>query len=196
MAAYGMTIPIAEDDSVRADIVEQMRKEEADLMRKLRAVRDFLSAYGETPANEIKVVPASFTASVNREKVTIEGYTPYGQKVVATAMAKLLTSGEPIRTRQLLEYVNEAGIEVSGKEPVNALGALLYRSADIVSHGKAGWTLGDEAVAREIVSKYAQTKSAPQDDSKSVPGAGVSQKGDYGTLAATDQPIAPHASTS
>lgn len=143
------------------EIVAQMRKEEADLVRKLKAVRDFLAAYDVVPSNET-VAPAPVTPRISsppREKVGIEGFTPYGRRVVATAMLQMLATPHPVKTRQAVEFMQAMGMEITGQDPVNAVGALLYRSADLTSHGKAGWTISNEDVARRIVGEYAQKEN-------------------------------------
>lgn len=149
------------------DIIAQMRKEEADLSRKLKAVRDFLAAYNVPASNEAAPAPATAAGpnaaakagSAQREKVNIDGFTAYGRGVVATAMQLMLTQAGPVKTRQAVEFMQGLGMELTGQDPVNAVGALLYRSADLVSHGKKGWTIADEAVAREIVGKYAHKEN-------------------------------------
>lgn len=47
------------------------------------------------------------------------------------------------------------GVVITGQNKVNALGALLSRSVDIVSHGKAGWSLADYEKAVRIVAEHA-----------------------------------------
>ena len=140
-----------------SDIIAKMRKEEADLARKLKAVRDFLAAYNVSASNEAPPPPADNVKAIAtaREKVGIEGFSDYGRNVVAAAMRELLSATHPIKTRRIVEGLLQNGVAISGKDPVNALGAMLYRSADIVSHGKAGWTLADGEAAKEIVGKYA-----------------------------------------
>ena len=156
-----------------SDIIAQMRKEEADLARKLKAVRDFLAAYNVSASNEPAPIPTSpaKAAAPAREKVGIEGFSDYGREVVAAAMRELLPATHPIKTRRIVEGLQQKGVAISGKDPVNALGAMLYRSADIVSHGKAGWTLADSVTAEEIVGKYAPKETAPTDDFDAISGA-------------------------
>lgn len=141
-----------------SDIIAQMRKEEADLARKLKAVRDLLAAYNVTASNEPSqpAAPAKGEkAQSPREKVGIDGYSDYGRALVASAMREMLPATQPVKTRRIAEALDEKGIAITGKDPVNALGAMLHRSADITSHGKAGWTLTDPVAAKAIVDKYA-----------------------------------------
>lgn len=139
------------------DVIARMRAEETDLLRKLKAVRDFLAAYGD-------IVPSDSLSSVRSEakrpqtpargKVGIGGYSNYGRRIVAEAMRAMLTQSHPMKSRQIVEAITAMGIDITGENKVNALGALLYRSADIESHGKAGWTLRDRDTALKIVADY------------------------------------------
>jgi len=147
------------------DIVERMRREREDLARKLRAVDAFLAAYdaGDVAA-QTTGSPHSrqkTNSRMSREKVGVDGFGEYGRGIVANAMKRLLESPHPARTREIVDYIESIGIEISGENKINAVGAMLARSADIVSHGKKGWTVADEAVAREIVGKYAQKEKEP-----------------------------------
>jgi hypothetical protein len=155
-----------------SDIIAQMRKEEADLARKLRAVRDFLAAYDVNASNESAPAPTrpAKVPTQAREKVGIEGFSDYGRGVVAAAMRELLPASHPIKTRLIVEVLQQKGVAISGKDPVNALGAMLYRSADIVSHGKAGWTLADSETAKEIVGKYAPKENDPREEIETLLG--------------------------
>ena len=145
-----------------------MRAEEADLARKLRAVRDLLAAYGEDvgapnvslPATAIIRKPEkSATASQGRGKVSIDGFGPYGKRIVATAMAAMLMSPDLVKTREIVAYLELLKVSITGENKVNAVGALLSRSADIVSHGKAGWAVLDADMAHEIVLAHAHKEN-------------------------------------
>lgn len=156
------------------EIISRMRDEESALLRKLAAVRDLLAAYGETAASETARIVAARGDTLNstrrtspsREKVGIEGFGEYGRRIVATAIYGMLFQTEPMKTRKIVEFLEGLKIDISGENKVNAVGALLGRSTDIVSHGKGGWTVADEARAKEIVSKYAHKENeAPSDKS-------------------------------
>jgi hypothetical protein len=153
------------------DIVARMREEEADLARKLAAVRQFLAAYdsntddggaaaGTNRYEEVK------KRETQRGKVGIDGYGEYGRQIVAIAMMAMIDTAEPVRTRKIVEYLDAAGVHITGENKINAVGALLSRSNDIVSHGKRGWTLADESTARSIIQHYALNENeAPSDTS-------------------------------
>jgi len=151
-----------------ADIVNRMRAEEADLSRKLKAVRDFLAAYGAAPVSSI---PTAEEAPVSpkerptgtRPKVGIEGFGDYGRTIIAECMRSMLSVRYPLKTRQLVEHLEGAGIEITGENKINAVGALLSRSDDITSHGKSGWTVADAQTALTIVGRYGRPIKATAD---------------------------------
>ncbi|MGN6271297.1 MAG: hypothetical protein ACTHM0_15540 [Sphingomonas sp.] len=158
---------------MRNDIIDQMRAEEADLVKKLNAVRAFIIAYGEGDgAPREKAEPMRKATTSARGKVGIEGYSRYGQVVVAEAMRVLIASSSLVRTRQLVEAVEAMGIEISGENKINALGALLSRSEDIISHGKSGWELSDRDAAKEIVAKYGHKENEPHSETAGGSDAG------------------------
>lgn len=163
-------------------IIKQMREEEADLLRKLKAVRDFLSAYGEAPRSDEPVQdvrPKERPAgSAPRGKVGIDGFGPYGRRIVAESMKAMLTTTFPMRTRDIVQVLEAMDIEITGENKINAVGALLSRSRDIVSHGKQGWTLEDRDRALEIVGKYAvKENEAPHGEAAGASEADVSGGG-------------------
>jgi hypothetical protein len=148
-----------------ADIVKRMREEEAALARKLKAVRDLLAAYGEGPkeAGESRA-PQKEAGTGSREKVEITSFTEQTRRSVVLAMQALTVNPGLMKTRELVEFVEAMGHEISGQNKVNALGALLARSADIVGHGKSGWALADREKALAIVNEYAPKEIEPSSD--------------------------------
>ncbi len=162
-------------------VIETVRKEERDLLRKLAAVQVLLRAYGAQPAIEtVRATeesaartqtssrtlnqPGDEASREPRGKRPFDDFTPYGRQAIATAMSFLVGQAHPIRTRELVTAIKAIGFTIRGDNAMNALGALLGRSADIVSHGKAGWTLADPATAAEIVGKYAHKENEPHSD--------------------------------
>src|SRR3546814_272619 len=113
-----------------------MREEEADLARKLQAVRDFLRAYGEAPksAQNEGVTAKPKGAAGPREKAEITSFTDQTRRSVVLAMQALTTSSTLMKTRELVDFVEAMGHQISGDNKVNALGALLARSVDLVGH--------------------------------------------------------------
>ena len=156
------------------DIVERMRAEEADLARKLRAVRDLLAAYGQDPhsPSPSRLAPKAKAPAPAREKVGIDGFGNYGRRIVANSMMAMLTSAHPIKTREILKFLEAMNIEVTGANKVNAVGALLSRSRDIISHGKSGWEIADRRVAEEIVAKYGHKENEPHSETAGGSDAG------------------------
>ncbi len=148
---------------MNAEIVQQMRAEEADLVRKLQAVRDFLAAYGEAPndSGSVSTLGRKGTDSPSREKVEITNFTEQTRTSVVLAMQALTMNTKLMKTRELKEFIEANGHEISGSNKVNALGALLARSADIIGHGKSGWSLADRDKAVEIVNEYGPKEKEP-----------------------------------
>lgn len=138
-----------------ADIVKRMRAEEADLVRKLQAVRDFLSAYGEAPREPVTSRVAASAESGARPKVGIDSFTAQTRLSVVLAMKALMSTNGLMKTSELVQAIEAMGHTVNGDNKVNALGALLSRSVDLIGHGKSGWELADRERALEIVSHYA-----------------------------------------
>lgn len=148
------------------DIVESMRAEEADLIRKLKAVREFLAAYGGDAAPD-QVPPQNKTAAPNqgsREKVEITAFTAQTRLSVVLAMMAMATGNGLMKTRDLVAFVDSMGHEISGNNKVNALGALLARSVDIESHGKSGWSLVDRDKALAIISQHGPKENEPHSE--------------------------------
>lgn len=158
------------------DIIARMRKEEAELSRKLRAVRDLLAAYGADTSSQ--AVPISRPAEVRtsesgrstpREKVGVEGFGSYGRTVVVEAMRFLQGADRLLKTREIVAHLEELGIELRGESKVNAVGALLSRSTDIMSHGKAGWALANPDMARTIVAQNGHKENGASGEPPNAP---------------------------
>jgi hypothetical protein len=166
-----------------AEIIKRMQEEEAELMKKLRAVRDLMIAYGVRPldpgATSAKSAPNKAPA---REKVEITGYGESQRKSVALAMMAMATATGPIKSRQLVEFIEAMDHEITGNDKINALGALLSRSADIKSNGKTGWTLIDQEKGLKIAMEYGGLK---EKEPNSVPAVGS----DAGGGSAPTQPL-------
>ena len=143
---------------MNADIVKQMRAEEADLVRKLQAVRDFLAAYGEAPKGGDSGAPKATRNSARSKSVPITSYQDDTRTSVALSLMIMATSPGLVKTAELVKGVEAMGHEIGGANKVNALGALLARSEDVEGHGKRGWTVYDReralALAREYAGEY------------------------------------------
>lgn len=139
------------------DIIERMRREEAELLRKLEAVRGILRAYSGGPvgatindgakaeARKSATRDTSSSQRRTREKMPLERFSSYGQSIVKAAIDECVSHlGRPIPSRDMVVLVERRGIEVQGKDQANAISALLARSADLMPNGRKGWTLSDE----------------------------------------------------
>lgn len=148
---------------MNAEIVKQMRSEEADLVRKLQAVRDFLAAYGEKPIGNDSAVKASNVrpSRTIREKVDISSFTAQTRRSVLLALEKMAHTDGLTKTKELVDYIESRGHEVSGKNKVNSLGALLARSLDVEGHGKSGWDVVDRDRALQLLTKYEYNEKEP-----------------------------------
>lgn len=158
---------------MKADIIKQMRTEEADLSRKLQAVRDFLAAYGEQPKDAESgdiAAPKRGGGAARSKNVPITSYTENTRTSVALSLMVMATSEGLVKTADLVERIEAIGHEISGSNKVNALGALLARSEDVEGHGKSGWTVYDRENAMALARKYAgkflgennQTENEPE----------------------------------
>ncbi len=127
------------------NIIATMEAEEADLARKLEAVRQFLDAYRGGVASKSTPAPkasVSGTARGGRSTATrLDKFGPYGQRIVDFADSVLPGCvSNPVPTRQLVEYLESQGINITGDNKVNSLSALLARSSKMKGWGRAGWT--------------------------------------------------------
>lgn len=151
-----------------ADIVNRMRAEEADLVRKLQAVRDFLTVYGEAPLNAARTTAAGPKADTGgRPKAEIDSFTAQTRTSVVLALQALTTNPGLMKTSELVQFIESMGHTINGDNKVNALGALLARSADVKGHGKSGWELADPEKALRIVASFAPKRNEAPDVSPS-----------------------------
>lgn len=129
-----------------SDFAAQLLAEEADLERKLIAVRQMKAAYGiATQSPNVTITPAGseLVKVMARRAVSdrMDKFGTYGQNIIDHAL--MLLPGEdakPMPTRALVEMFETLSIEINGENKVNALSALLARSSKIKGYGRAGWT--------------------------------------------------------
>ncbi|MDO9222352.1 MAG: hypothetical protein Q7U20_01410 [Caulobacter sp.] len=160
-----------------------------DAARRMVAHEAVLSAYGvavpkaglaatppfTTPARTAEAPVRAPAGQVEQgDRRSIKNFTEYGREVIATAMDCLIGQTAPVKTRELVDAIGRRGVEIRGENPINALGALLKRSADITSHGKRGWTLTDQDSAQDIARMYARKENEPP----SVPAGGSDAAGE------------------
>lgn len=134
-----------------AHIIDALRKEAADLSLKLSAIRNTLTIYGvdvaqgdippAAPSPLRKIVSRSYPSvatGMARQAVS------YAERVRDVARLTIERSDVlPVPTRDIIEEVKRAGIEIRGQSELNAVSALLSRSSDFVSNGRTGWTLAN-----------------------------------------------------
>lgn len=150
---------------MQAEIIKQMRDEEAALLRKLDAVRTFLAAYGEEPvvagAAPAPAATQSDSARRAREKVAITSFTLQTRQSVLLSLEAMVHAQGLVKTSDLVDYVHKRGHEISGDNKVNALGALLSRSEDVQGFGKSGWTVRDRERALAILTEHLYKENGP-----------------------------------
>lgn len=128
------------------DILLHLREEERELSRKLEAIRSVIAVYAPAhipnPPPRARPKPSTSVASVMIERAAAAARDTYAGDVRAIATRTIESSPVlPVPTRTIVEAVQRAGIEIRGLVPLNAVSALLSRSDDFVSNGRAGWTL-------------------------------------------------------
>jgi hypothetical protein len=130
------------------EIIAQLKAEQADLRCKLAALDAVIGAYGQPPGRphepkpEAKYAMADARPSATREQMPLERFSSYGQSVIRAAMMVVNPfDGPPTPTKDLVELIESRGQEIRGTDKPNALSSLLARSADLINHGRRGWTL-------------------------------------------------------
>jgi len=133
-------------------IITHLRAEEADLVKKLGAIRSVLAVYDPAPA-----APVSARA---KEEAGDDPGTALAREVVRSASRRITTMTEyangirsvarqviqnstvqPVPTRLIIEELTRRGMEIRGQNPLNAVSALLSRSPEFTAQGRNGWML-------------------------------------------------------
>ena len=103
--------------AMRDEILERLKNAQADM----EAVERLIAVHEE-------LAPPATAASV--------------EEIRQAAIGILEENGGPLHRQVLLERMTNQGIHVSGKVPINNLGAILSRfGKDFESHGQGGWGL-------------------------------------------------------
>lgn len=131
------------------------------LLNNLKAAR---AAY---PANKSDAAGAEDSNVIATRMPVEEGgptLAPARAKAFKLCRDFLRDQGEPVRTRQLYQLVEDAGVDLPGG--MNNLSALLGRHPKVFrSHGRLGWTLKDQSnstnaeAAGDLLSRSAPTAS-------------------------------------
>lgn len=135
-------------------IIVVLRDEEADLARKLAACRAMLTAYAGDQASDDNVVTERAMKSDGRVKTDPGGATRASSYVRDVLKASHVVisdnAGGPVPTRVMLDGVQRHGIEVRGKEPQNALSAILSRASDFQNRRGEGWVVATQQHADDV----------------------------------------------
>jgi hypothetical protein len=115
---------------------------------KLQELRRVRSLYDEgqeaSQANPgVTIILESKTSENSTPPSDKPGRKMSPERIQALMVTRELLKGRasPTRTADILEHLQNQGINIGGNDPQNNLSALLYHAPDFESHGKAGWTL-------------------------------------------------------
>lgn len=123
-------------------ILDHLRQEEAELSRKLEAVRGVIAVYAPDEPPRLNSAPATHVASELVNRPARSSRDSYANDVRAIATDIIRNSATlPVRTQVIVDAVKGRGIAIRGQNELNAMSALLSRSPDFVSNGRTGWTL-------------------------------------------------------
>jgi hypothetical protein len=136
-------------------------------------VRQFLAAYGAIPEPAIGAHAASAKTGARPSLAArVDKFGSYGQGVIDAACKFLPNPGDnPMLTRDLLAKMERYGVEIRGKNKLNALSALLARSSQVKGYGRSGWTLAQERDTAEITETLGDQ---PQNETKAPDGNAAS----------------------
>jgi hypothetical protein len=136
--------------------------EEADLERKLEAVRLMKAAYGVgsgvTTVAPLAVERAKPVARKSRDlSDRMDKFGLYGQHIIDSALLMLPGADHnPLPTRNLVTMLETIGVDIRGENKVNALSALLARSTKIKGHGRSGcW---QSPMAKPTLTRFYSTR--------------------------------------
>ena len=153
-------------------LLSMAKQEEADLLRRLVAVRQLIAAYGGEPAPEASALPhftappahtaakpdpavLNFPRSAARPRTS-----PRTEQALAVVVGMLDERGNAnIPLQELLAAVEAQGIEVGGKKPASTLSAMLSNAGRYVSERGLGWRR-----KRENESAEARQQNSAVDD--------------------------------
>jgi hypothetical protein len=120
--------------------LEHLRQEEAELSRKLDAVRGVIAVYA--PAEALKPMSATQVSSALVDRAVRASKDTYSSDVREIAADVIRNAAvRPVPTKRIVEAVKARGVAIRGQNELNAVSALLSRSPAFVSNGRIGWTL-------------------------------------------------------
>ncbi|MDR3508835.1 MAG: hypothetical protein P4L64_13145 [Caulobacteraceae bacterium] len=133
-----------------SDLLDQLRTEEAALQRKLDAVRAVIAAYsseGTTPSVTYQAAKSKDHdghGNAPKGQMPLERFSEYGQTILLAAMDVIRgRPGAPVPIRDLVSGIQAKGYEIRGRDPANALSALLARCSAVTNEGRRGWLLAE-----------------------------------------------------
>lgn len=118
-------------------ILQTARKEERQLLMRLDAVRAVIRAYGGEPCESL----APRESAAPQQLTTTRSPSEATKKIKELLFNLLHGEKEPTPTRDLVAFLQGEGIEVSGKNPVATLSALLSHANEFEPVGRKGWLL-------------------------------------------------------
>ena len=125
--------------------LDKLQQEEAELSRKLDAIRGVIAVYTPTgPVARPKALSPLAVASALLQRGVRSAKDSYASDVRGIAADVIRSSSSlPVPTKIIVDEVMRRGIEIRGQSALNAVSALLSRSDDFVANGRSGWTLAE-----------------------------------------------------
>jgi hypothetical protein len=151
-------------------ILKHLEVEAASLEAKLTAIRGVIAVYrGDSAPRTTAAVraqsPSRVFASSGPMAVKLGHERPSGLKdaVLRVAREVIATSSVlPVSTREIMDALETEGIQIAGEKPQNGVSSILSRADDIISNGRAGWTLKSQMFGSEAgASKENETSGNP-----------------------------------
>jgi hypothetical protein len=117
------------------------------LATRLEAVKALRAAYGDADPSGLESVLSAVAQLGNAMlKPQVARENSHKARVLAAAF-DLLSSGSPTPTRELLEKIEQRGIQFNAANKAGQLSVLLSKDDRFISDRKAGWRLKGESPA-------------------------------------------------
>ncbi|MEQ8651641.1 MAG: hypothetical protein RIC87_04190 [Kiloniellales bacterium] len=114
----------AEIASIESELEQDVR------FQRLKVLQQALLLYKE---------PYSQKGETNPRPTRASRPNPVKDRVLELAGELIDASEGPVPTSQILEHVERHGVEVSGKQPLHNVSAMLSNSDEFKSQGRSGW---------------------------------------------------------
>lgn len=141
------------------DIVRTLKAERERLLRRLRAIEKTLEAYG-------------YMANDNVMKNHKKTRTPEDTKRIKSLLRQYILKQEnkPVPTRELLDYLENEGLEVGGQRPLTNLSALLsHAKTEFKNVHRKGWMCIGEYPVFEMHEDDRRNQTSDQGQESSPP---------------------------